>query len=99
MCKEKLPLELTAIGDKPYDLKDNFIDLPLVPGQEYPIRIVYEENLNQEEIEDLHKQVDLALKGPDFSIITDHYINWEELIAEPIDSSSGLNKVKPNTYS
>ncbi len=61
----------------PNEIKDNFIDLPLTT----PARIVWEKNLSPDEIEDLRKQVDLALLWPDFSIVLDHPINWEELTA------------------
>lgn len=47
-----------------------------------PIRLVWGENLSPEDVDDLRMQVDLALTGPDFSIITNYQVNWEEKTPE-----------------
>jgi len=44
-----------------------------------PIRIVWAEELSEADVENLREQVDLALVDPDFSIITNFQVNWEEM--------------------
>lgn len=44
-----------------------------------PIRVVYAEDMNAEQTEELREQVDLALQDPDFSIIANYQITWEEM--------------------
>ena len=44
-----------------------------------PIRIVWAEELNEADVEALREQVDLALVDPDYSIITNYQVNWEEM--------------------
>jgi len=44
-----------------------------------PIRIVWGEDLSEPDVENLREQVDLALVDPDFSIITNYQVNWEEM--------------------
>lgn len=44
-----------------------------------PVRLVYAENMNEQQVEDLRYQVDLALQDPDFSIITNFQVTWEEM--------------------
>lgn len=44
-----------------------------------PIRIVWAEELSETDVEALREQVDLALVDPDFSIITNYQVNWEEM--------------------
>lgn len=43
-----------------------------------PIRVVWGENLSQFHVEELRAQVDLALQDPDYSIIANYEINWQE---------------------
>ena len=43
-----------------------------------PYRLVYAEDMNEEQTEELREQVDLALKDPDYSIITNFQVTWEE---------------------
>jgi hypothetical protein len=43
-----------------------------------PIRVVWGENLSQIHVEELRAQVDLALQDPDYSIIANYEINWQE---------------------
>lgn len=58
-------------------IKDSFINLDTVPGLKITLA---ESKLTDEEIEDLKKQVDLALKSPDYSIVLPYpIINWEEI--------------------
>lgn len=47
-----------------------------------PIRLIYAEDMNAEQTEDLREQVDLALQDPDFSIITNFQVTWEEMGAD-----------------
>lgn len=44
-----------------------------------PIRIVYAEDMDAADTEALREQVDLALQDPDFSIIANFQITWEEM--------------------
>jgi hypothetical protein len=44
-----------------------------------PIRIVWGEDLSEPDVDNLREQVDLALVDPDFSIITNYQVNWEEM--------------------
>ena len=43
-----------------------------------PYRIIYAEDMNDEQTEALREQVDLALQDPDYSIITNFAVNWDE---------------------
>lgn len=43
-----------------------------------PYRIIWAENMNADQTEELREQVDLALQDPDYSIITNFQVNWEE---------------------
>ena len=47
-----------------------------------PYRLIYAEDMNAEQTEDLREQVDLALQDPDFSIITNFQVTWEEMGAD-----------------
>jgi hypothetical protein len=44
-----------------------------------PMRIVWAEDLNPEQVDELREQVDLALVDPDYSIIANYEIHWEEM--------------------
>lgn len=44
-----------------------------------PKRLVWAENLDEGDVMMLREQVDLALLDPDFSIVTNYQVNWEEL--------------------
>lgn len=44
-----------------------------------PIRIVWAEELSETDTEDLRAQVDLALQDPDFSIVSNYEVHWEEV--------------------
>lgn len=44
-----------------------------------PMRIVYAKDMDSADMDLLREQVDLALMDPDFSIITNFEINWEEM--------------------
>lgn len=47
-----------------------------------PYRLIYAEDMNAEQTEDLREQVDLALQDPDFSIIANFQVTWEEMGAD-----------------
>ena len=47
-----------------------------------PVRLVWAEGLSEPQIDDLRTMVDLAIMGPDFSIVTNYQVNWEEVTAE-----------------
>lgn len=44
-----------------------------------PIRVVWAEELSEVDVENLRDQVDMALVDPDFSIITNYEVHWEEM--------------------
>lgn len=44
-----------------------------------PKRIVWAEGLSDTDVEDLREQVDLALVDPDYSIVANYEIRWEEM--------------------
>ena len=44
-----------------------------------PMRIVWAEDLNSDDVDNLREQVDLALVDPDFSIVANYEIHWEEM--------------------
>lgn len=47
-----------------------------------PIRLVYGEDMDAADVEALREQVDMALMDPDYSIIANFQINWEEMGAD-----------------
>lgn len=47
-----------------------------------PYRLIYAEDMNDEQTEALREQVDMALADPDYSIITNFQVNWEEMGAD-----------------
>jgi hypothetical protein len=47
-----------------------------------PIRIVYGEDLDMSDVDALREQVDLALQDPDYSIIANFEVRWEEMGAD-----------------
>lgn len=44
-----------------------------------PMRVVWAEELSETDVENLREQVDMALVDPDFSIITNYQVNWQEM--------------------
>jgi hypothetical protein len=44
-----------------------------------PIRIVWGDRISDIDVESLREQVDLALVDPDYSIITNYEVHWEEM--------------------
>lgn len=47
-----------------------------------PIRLVYAEDMDATDVEALREQVDLALQDPDYSIIANFEVRWEEMGAD-----------------
>jgi len=43
------------------------------------IRIVWAEGLNTKELKKLRKEIELALSDPDYAIIANHEIHWDEI--------------------
>jgi len=64
-----------------------------------PMRVVWAEGLNSDDIDNLREQVDLALVDPDFSIIANYEVHWEEmgsngrLLDIEAENESGLNRL------
>jgi len=44
-----------------------------------PMRIVWAEDLSSDQVDELREQVDLALVDPDYSIIANYEVHWEEM--------------------
>jgi hypothetical protein len=44
-----------------------------------PIRLVYAEGMDENDTETLRDQIDLALQDPDYSIVTNFQVTWEEM--------------------
>ena len=44
-----------------------------------PMRIVWAEQLNDDQVDNLREQVDMALVDPDYSIIANYEVHWEEM--------------------
>jgi hypothetical protein len=44
-----------------------------------PVRLVYAEDMDEADTEALRDQIDLALQDPDYSIVTNFQVTWEEL--------------------
>lgn len=47
-----------------------------------PIRIVWGEDLSLPQVDDLREQVDMALQDPDYSVIANYEVRWEEMGAD-----------------
>jgi len=47
-----------------------------------PFRLIWAEDMDDAQTEDLRQQVDIALQDPDYSIISNFQVNWEEMGAE-----------------
>jgi len=65
-----------------------------------PIRIVYAEGMDATDTEDLRNQVDMALQDPDFSIVSNFQITWEEMGADQrlLDLSNEYDLVARQLY-
>jgi len=65
-----------------------------------PYRIVYGEDLSLEQVEELREQVDLALMDPDFSLVTNFPVTWEEQGADQrlLDLSSEYDLTDRQLY-
>lgn len=44
-----------------------------------PVRLVYAEDMDEADTENLRDQIDLALMDPDYSIVTNFQVTWEEM--------------------
>jgi hypothetical protein len=65
-----------------------------------PIRLVYAEDMDAADTEALREQVDLALQDPDFSIVANFQITWEEMGSDQrlLDLSSEMDMLKQELY-
>jgi hypothetical protein len=65
-----------------------------------PIRLVYAEDMDAMDVEALRDQVDLALQDPDYSIISNFQVNWEEMGADSrlLDLSSEYDMTDRQLY-
>jgi len=66
-----------------------------------PIRIVSGEDLDASDVEALREQVDMALQDPDYSIIANFEVRWEEMGADQrlLDLSSEYDLTDRQLYS
>jgi hypothetical protein len=64
-----------------------------------PMRIVWADQLNNNDVDNLREQVDMALVDPDFSIIANYEIHWEEMGSQgrlldiEAENESALNRL------
>lgn len=64
-----------------------------------PMRVVWAEGLNSDDTDNLREQVDMALVDPDFSIIANYEVHWEEmgtqgrLLDIDAENESSLNRL------
>jgi hypothetical protein len=64
-----------------------------------PMRVVWSEGLNSQDVDNLREQVDMALVDPDFSIIANYEIHWEEMGSQgrlldiSAEDENGLNRL------
>lgn len=65
-----------------------------------PIRLIWAENMNEGQLDELRAQVDLALADPDYSIITNYQVNWEEMGSDQrlLDVTSELDVTLRELY-
>jgi len=47
-----------------------------------PMRVVWAADMDVRDVEDLREQIDMSLADPDYSIITNFELNWQEMGAE-----------------
>jgi hypothetical protein len=64
-----------------------------------PMRIVWADQLNAEDVDNLREQVDMALVDPDYSIIANYEVHWEEmgsqgrLLDVEAENNAGLDRL------
>lgn len=65
-----------------------------------PMRLVWAEDADEADIEALRAQIDLALQDPDYSIITNYQVNWEEMGADTrmLDATSEYDMTDRQLY-
>lgn len=65
-----------------------------------PIRVVYALDMNEEDTDALREQVDMALQDPDYSIVTNFEITWNEMGAEQrlLDLSNERESIDKQLY-
>jgi hypothetical protein len=65
-----------------------------------PYRVIWALDMNAEQLEELREQVDLSLQDPDFSVITNFEVNWDERGADQrlLDLSSEYDLTDRQMY-
>jgi hypothetical protein len=64
-----------------------------------PMRIVWAEDLSVDDVDSLREQVDMALVDPDYSIIANYEVHWEEMGSQgrlldiEAENEAGLNRL------
>jgi len=64
-----------------------------------PMRVIWSDGLNSTDVDNLREQVDMALVDPDFSIIANYEIHWEEMGSQgrlldlSAEDENGLNRL------
>ena len=64
-----------------------------------PMRVIWSDGLNSTDVDNLREQVDMALVDPDFSIIANYEIHWEEMGSQGrlldlgAEDENGLNRL------
>lgn len=58
-----------------------------------PVRLIYGEDLSIRDLNDLRTQIDTALGSPDYSVITNYKVEWEEIgSADRLLDTNNLNE-------
>ena len=65
-----------------------------------PKRLIWAEDMSEYDVEDLREQIDMALLDPDYSIITNFQVNWEEISARDrlLDISTEYDMVERHLF-
>lgn len=65
-----------------------------------PMRLVWAEDMDEADVEALREQVDLALADPDYSIITNFEVRWEEMGSDGrlLDLSGEYDLIRQEYY-
>lgn len=65
-----------------------------------PVRLVYAEGMDVADTEELRDQIDMALMDPDYSIVTNFQVTWEELNSNGrlLEVSGEMDQIKQSLY-
>ena len=69
-----------ALEDPDYIIITNYeVHWEIIPIKKNPKRrIVWSEEMNSQDIEDLQERINMALTDPDYAIVTNYEVHWDE---------------------